>query len=407
MTIWLLAIILVLALAGLGYRQGAIRVSFSLIGIIMGTLLAVPLGKPAAILLKAFGVAHPVLLWLVPPVIVFCLVSAIFKGIALAVHHKVEVYFKYKAGDLRLTLWERLNRRLGLCLGIVNGIGYLVLISFIIYILSYWTVLMETSGETRKTVQLLNRAGKDLHGSGFVKTARALDRLPESYYAAADIVGLLYQNNLLEARLARYPAFLMLGERPDFQALAKDQQFSEMRARQDSLSELLAYGPVNAIVNNPETLQTIWGIVEPDLKDLKEFLESARSPKYDPETLLGRWNCNVRSSVAALRRAKPNLTAAAMLQERQRFQALYSNTRMVVGTGNELVMKDYPNLKIPPTPNTPLEFQSGPGKWTGANGFYQLTFTLGGDETKGSAAIEGSRMTLTIGKLVLMFEREF
>ena len=120
MTIWILALLLVLSLAALGYRQGAIRVGISLIGIFSGVLLAVPLGKPVVFLLKAFGMVNPMLLWLVPPVVAFILISAIFKGIALAVHHKVEMHYKYKAGDLKLSLWERLNHRVGLCLGVVN-----------------------------------------------------------------------------------------------------------------------------------------------------------------------------------------------------------------------------------------------------------------------------------------------
>ena len=42
---WLLALVLLASLAGIGYRQGAIRVAFSFVGILMGALLAGPLGK--------------------------------------------------------------------------------------------------------------------------------------------------------------------------------------------------------------------------------------------------------------------------------------------------------------------------------------------------------------------------
>ena len=44
MTIWVLAVVLLAALAALGYRQGAIRVGFSFVGILFGAALAVPLG---------------------------------------------------------------------------------------------------------------------------------------------------------------------------------------------------------------------------------------------------------------------------------------------------------------------------------------------------------------------------
>src|SRR5690606_28186064 len=125
MTIWLLALILLACLAGVGYRQGAIRVSFSLIGIIIAALLAVPLGKLVQPALRGLGVDNPVLLWALAPFIAFAVVLTAFKVGGLAVHQKVDVYYKYKAGDLRLALFERLNARLGLCLGLVNALVYL------------------------------------------------------------------------------------------------------------------------------------------------------------------------------------------------------------------------------------------------------------------------------------------
>src|SRR5882724_8360386 len=120
MMIWLLAVILLASLAGLGYRQGAIRVAFSLIGIVVGIVLAAPLGKLLKPGLSAVGVQNPILLWAIGPLIVFVLISIVFKIGAMAVHQKVDVHYKYHGGDLRLALWERLNRRVGLCLGLVN-----------------------------------------------------------------------------------------------------------------------------------------------------------------------------------------------------------------------------------------------------------------------------------------------
>lgn len=405
MTIWLLAIVLVLSLVGLGYRQGAIRVAFSLVGILVGALLCLPLGKPLAILLKAFGVTQPVVLWLVPPIIAFILISAMFKAIALVVHHKVEVHFKYKAGDLRLSLWERLNRRLGLCLGVLNGVAYLILISFVIYVISYWTMQMESTGESPKLVRLANKLGHDLQATGFSTTARALDRMPQHYYAAADVAGKLYQNPLLEARLSRYPAFLMLGELPEFQTLAKDPTFTEMRTRGDSAAQLYNYGSVQTIVANPELLQKIWAITQPHLADLATFLETGKSEKYADETILGRWNCSIRGTVAALRRAKPNLTAREMAAARGTLQALYSKAHLVVGTEGQVVVKELPNLKA--AAGASPEYVTAQGTWTGANGNYRLEFNLSGTEYKASTVVEGDRMTVTLEKVAVVFDREY
>src|ERR1019366_8356558 len=121
MMFWLLALVLLASLAGVGYRQGAIRVAFSFIGILFGALLAVLLGRLVKPPLIILGLKTPALAWLLAPLIVFVLISVTFKVAALMVHQKVDVYFKYHAGDLRLALWERLNRRVGLCLCLVNG----------------------------------------------------------------------------------------------------------------------------------------------------------------------------------------------------------------------------------------------------------------------------------------------
>src|SRR5947207_1846606 len=134
MTIWVLALILLASVAALGYRQGAIRVGFSFFGILFGALLAAPLGHLLGRLLGLVGLKDPLLVWALGPILVFVLISALFKVAAAAVHHKVDVYYKYHAGDLRTALWERLNRRLGLCLGLLNGTAYLILLAFLIYV---------------------------------------------------------------------------------------------------------------------------------------------------------------------------------------------------------------------------------------------------------------------------------
>src|SRR5688572_4373083 len=105
MTIWLLALVLMLFSAGIGYRQGAIRVGFSLVGILIAALLAGPLAKLVAPAIRAFGVSNPVYLWALGPFVVFIILLSLFKVGGLAVHSKVDVYYKYKAGDLRLSLF--------------------------------------------------------------------------------------------------------------------------------------------------------------------------------------------------------------------------------------------------------------------------------------------------------------
>src|SRR4051794_33656757 len=160
MTIWVLAVLLLAALAGLGLRQGVVRVAFSLIGIFVAALLAKPIGIPIRMVMVMLGVKDLILLAIIPPLIGFMIVSLAFKAAALPAHHKVQVHFKHYAGDLRLALWERVDHRLGLCLGLFNGALYFVIIGWIIYALSYWTVQMSNPSDPW-TLNTLNRLGKD------------------------------------------------------------------------------------------------------------------------------------------------------------------------------------------------------------------------------------------------------
>jgi hypothetical protein len=402
MTIWLLALVLLASLAGLGYRQGAIRVAFSFLGIVLGALLAAPLGGLVARLVALVGVKNPVLTWLLGPFIVFVVISIIFKVAAAAVHNKVDVYYKYHAGDLRLALWERLNRRLGLCLGLLNGTAYLVLIAFVIYILSYWTVQMATSDSDPRSLRILNLMGRDLQSSGFAKVARAVDRLPPTYYDTADIAGLLYQNSLLEARLSRYPAFLSLAERPEFQALGSDKDFLNLRQTQQPIMQLLQHPTVQAITENPDLLRTLRDTVVPDLSDLRAFLETGVSSKYG-EKILGRWKFDMNLAVNLFRRAKPNTTPNEMKRVKAWMLAAFSKTGMVAMTDHKAVLKNVPQLRLPAAGTSAGGAQTMQGEWKGLDANkYQLTFS-GADLP---ATVEGDRLMIKAEGMDLAFSRE-
>lgn len=403
MTIWILAILLLASLAALGYRQGGIRVGISLIGIIFAALLALPLARVFKPILGAVGVSNPVLLWALAPFLGFVLVNALFKIGAMFAHQKVEVYYKYHAGDLRIALWERLNQRMGLCLGLANGTAYLILLSFVIYAFSYWTVQMATTDSEPMSVRVLNRMGKDLESTGMSKVARAVDRLAPAYYETADIVGLVYHNPLLEARLTRYPAFLALAERQEFQDLANDHDFHERRLRREPISELMNHPKAQVVLQNPDTLRELWQTAVPNLKDLHVFLETGKSPKYDQERILGRWNFDVNSALMLVRKARPNLPSPEMQKLRNRMSAMFANTSFVAATENQAILKNVPPL----TPSAaPTELQTLHGKWKGFGANYELTFETGGATQQFDAVVEGDRLTINTEGMGLAFLRE-
>src|SRR6185437_1519694 len=210
MTTWLLALLLLAALGALGFRQGVVRVLLSFFGIVIGALLAAPLGHLIKPLLSMAGLKHPVWQMFLPACVAFLIILTIFKIAGHVLHKKVEFHYKYNVGELEQAMWERVNHRLGLCMGLFNGAAYLVLVAVAVFPLSYWTVQMATPDSDPRGVRLLNQMGRDMQATGMNRVAVSVHRMPSTYFQAGDIVGLIYHNPLLQARLSRYPAILGL-----------------------------------------------------------------------------------------------------------------------------------------------------------------------------------------------------
>jgi hypothetical protein len=297
---------------------------------------------------------------------------------------------------------------LGACLGLLNGTLYLVLAAFAIYSLSYWTVQIGIGESQPKSISIVNRLGLDLQKSGFSKVARSVDGNSEAFYDAADLAGLIYNNSLLEARLARYPSFLALAERPEFLDLASDTQFTEMRQRQEPVMNILNYPKVEAILENSDTLKAIWQTIVPDLKDLRAFLETGRSAKYDDEKILGRWSFDVNAALAMLRRAKPNIIPTEMQKIKRAIAVAFAKTTFIAAPAHEAILKNVPaNLAaIASTVPAPGELQTLRGEWTQIDGKYQVKLTGSGKEENYPAAIDGARLTITAGTASLVFDKE-
>ena len=408
MIFWLLALVLLASLAGLGYRQGAIRMAFSSVGILLGALLAGPLGRLLKPLLVGLGVKNPILAWVLAPLIVFLIISIAFKIGAYTVNQKVEVHFRYKTGELRFALWERLSRRVGLCLGLLNGALYVILISFVIYVFSYWTVQLATEDNDARIVRIFNQLGRDTQSTGFSKDARAIDPMPQTWYDAADVAGLLYRNPLLEARLARYPAFLGLDELPEFQNLGNDAQFTELRQRGEPIRVVLDQPTAQTIIQNPDLLKLIWATVAPELKDLPAFLATGKSPKYDSEKLLGRWDFNPSVALSLLRRAKPNISSTDMQKWKRWMVSAFGKTSFVATTDHQAILKNVPQLRLATAAAAPAGggLQTLKGQWKASDGKYQLALSGGSRDESFVATLDGDRLTIGMDGFDLAFDRE-
>jgi len=390
----------------LGLRQGAIRASFSFAGIFFAFLLAALIGKFLKPLLPHVGIHNPTLVWMIAPIEAFVLVLVLFKVTGFVVHRKVSVYYKYKAGDLRLALWERLNSRLGACVGLLNGAAYLVLVCLVIYNFSYWTVQVASSDNETKTTQFINRLGHDLEDTGMAKVAHAAAPLPASFYKVADLFGLIFQNPQVGQRLLNYPPFLSLLERDDLQQLAQNSDFTSAWNEHAPLGQLLNEPAVKNILQDKDLINIVWGLLQTNMDDLTVYLKTGKSPKYDPEKILGRWDFNVSVTVAMLRQSRPNIPASEMRAARAWMSQAYADTTFVAGGDGQAFLKKLPQLKMQRGKLPTTEIATWKGSWMANDTNYDLSLSSNGENKSMTAQTDGTRLTLKGDKNLLVFDRE-
>jgi hypothetical protein len=317
MTIWVMAVLLFALFGGLGYAKGAIRMVFPLMGLLLGVFLAVPLGPVVKPLVPMVGLKNPVWSILLPQVIVFFLIAIIFIIVGFIAHWKVNLYYKYRTDDYHRLSWERLNKRLGVSIGLVAGAAYTVLLGLTVYIIGYLTVQVSAGENETGPVKYLNQARADLHATGLDKTVAMFDPTPENYYLASDILGLVYHNPLVHSRLSTYPPFLSLAESQEFQDIANDTEFQNMLATQTAVGQIVNNPKTQAVLNNQEIIQQLQQI---DLKDLLEYLKTGESPKFADLKLLGRWQLDPYATLLQEKRHRSRMTTAEMKLLKQQLE---------------------------------------------------------------------------------------
>jgi len=409
MTIWVLVVLIFCVTGLLGFTLGAVRTACSFVGVLAAWLLAAPLGHHLDALTKACGVTNPVMIWMVGPVIAFLLIRIAFGVIGVAVNQKVDVFYKYKARDLEIALWNRLNPRLGLCIGILDGVVMTILVSWALYFMSYATSQVTVDDNSTWTIKMVNSAGASMQSSGMNKIAASIDSIPEVYYQCADLAGLIYHNDLLEGRLSRYPAFIPLAESPEFQDMANDKEFAELRQKQAPIADILANSKAQTIVNNPDLLQKIYDTVVPNLSDLKTFLTNGVSEKYDSEKILGRWEFDPAATFIAAKQSKPNMTSVDSQRIRTVLSATLSKAKFIAAPepGKEIWLKGIGKIAAVQKPKTPLAIENHDyhGTWDGDPAKYQLHLA---DKTPGTmdAMVDGDHLTLTGDTYPMVFKRQ-
>lgn len=328
----------------------------------------------------------------------FLIVLIIFLIAGSVLHRKLSVHFKYKVDEKKLISWERLYSRLGFCVGLLNGAVYFFLLMLPIYIGGYFTAEAAAEGNNPPSAQFLTKTRAELHDQKLDRLLAAYDPTPPQIYQASDIADLVLHNPLLKSRISHYPPFLTLGQRPQFQALANDVQLLEMMDRQASLSEILKYPPVQAIVTNADLTGQIYGILGNDLNDLQEYLNTGKSPKFDEETILGVWTIDPQASLAQERKRHPGLTPRQLGKLKQEMYPVIMDLSLTATTDNQMILKKH-------SANSPNATVVAAGTWK-KDGNYQVSLPGSKPENTEIEIAEGDTLLLPKDGYVLVFDKE-
>src|SRR5205814_5880105 len=133
-------------------------------------------------------------------------------------------------------------------------------------------------------------------------------------------------------------AFLALAEKNEFKKLGDDVKFQQFWLEQHTFGDLVGHEKIQPLFESPELYTNVLGLLQGDLKDLKGYLETGSSAKYDDEKILGRWFFNFKESLARAKRAKPNMTIAELRATKFAFGKLGDAT-LTAMTDNRATLK--------------------------------------------------------------------
>src|SRR5262245_3747909 len=139
MLMWVMVVVVVGGFATLGFQLGGVRAAVCLVGALLGLALATALGGVIAPLLPKLGIVSHTWRLVLPAVVGFLIVWLISLAGSFAAHRPVELHFKYREEDVTRQAFERMNRAIGLFVGMLTGVIVLFAVGRPIYSRAYLT----------------------------------------------------------------------------------------------------------------------------------------------------------------------------------------------------------------------------------------------------------------------------
>jgi hypothetical protein len=424
MIMWIAALLLVAATVAIGYRQGAIRAAFTFVGLLLAAVLAIPCGPMFAWFFPLIGFKNPLAPKFGAPIIAFFVLSLVFKAVAAFVHRKVEYYYRYNRDDASRAVWEVMMKRVGACVGALNGLVYFVVFALLVSVFGYTTIQIGGNEANSKVLSFLGKSADDLKATQMDKVVAPFNPAPTNYFDTADTLGLLYHNRNLIDRLENYPVFAALAQQPIYKTLGADKELQSLIKSKGSFEEIMANPTVSEVVSNTDLVKIV---LDMDILDLKQYLETGVSPKFSQEKLLGRWRYDLGESIRLNKSLKPDVTASAWSRVKNElverfddsvFTAYHDNTaKFLLATnmdGRASPMTALPPVRLPngrvvtntvPRWATTNALSSATGKWSGSAPNYLITLTTRAGAATVEGTLEKEQLSFQVAGKALSFKR--
>jgi len=328
MWIYLLIGLLLLILASESYFKGGVNALVTLLGVVLALNVAGSFGPMAFQWMgdKWWPIdAHPFWNRAVPVVAGFITLVVIFSILGTVTSIMVRKRLEAQWEDYKLENYKAMNRKFGLCVGLITASVYSVMALTLIYQLGNFTgpLKHDTDPWPLKT---LNEAREQLDNTPFIKLAAAYDKTPELDFEVRDTLALLLKNraSTLEGHMRAYPGFYALAETEEIKGLlgvgeeeeeeeedeygdygtedeGGDTLYAMWKSGSLSLMNLLSNSEVVSAVN---TRYDELKAIEPNSADEKKLLafmkdirlffstnekEGGKSKLYSDDAIVGRW----------------------------------------------------------------------------------------------------------------------
>jgi len=395
--VWLIALVCLVVAGAAGHSYGPVRGAAAFFGLVFGVTLAKPLAILTKHLLPVLGLVHPVWGIFVPQTIACVLVMIIFMIAGEVRHQRIAFEFKYKTDDRTRISWDRMYARVGLAIGVLDGVILFLLLMVPVYVGGYFANEAQITESDPFLPRFLVQARAELQSTGLDRVVAAYDPTPPQLYNAGDVATLVLHNPLSEARLTHYPALLQLAEQPEFKTFGSDIAFQELIQTQAKPSQILAYPSVINILTNAGLTAELSSLIGNNLDDLKEFLMTGQSPKFDAEPILGIWDSDRAGTMAEVRRRQPGLTPLQMKEKEQDVYPILEGLSLTAIPNGQMLLKKA-------TANNP--YTTIVGAWKRQDSGYQVTLPGSHPEQSDVSIEEGNKLLLPKDGFFLVFNKE-